>query len=119
MKQIGYVLILVGVAALLMIAVLSSKAPVVENHYFKKSIPSTLTSADICRRDLLDHVTFKDPESVRIRSVAPESTHTAGHHRMSVSAKNSFGGYGTPLACDCVAKPAEDRVEYLFCGEAS
>ena len=70
----------------------------------------------LCRRDIAKHVQFRDPESVRINSIAAGNLMKAGqHYTMSVSAKNGFGGYANPTECSCVADVPNDRLEYMFC----
>jgi len=71
------------------------------------------TAEQLCRRDVATQGGFKDPESVRIRSATP----TGGNHfNLIVSAKNSYGGYGAPLLCQCKGDPTQGKVTYLFCG---
>ncbi len=81
------------------------------------SAPATLSAAapsgdQLCRAALKTFVTFKDPDSVKINSVTPNDQRP-GRYLMSVSAKNSMGGYGDPIACTCGA-PA-DTVTDLHC----
>ena len=56
----------------------------------------------LCKRDITSFVAFKDPASVRVNSVVP-NPQRPGRFEMSVSAKNSFGGYGDPITCACGA----------------
>lgn len=81
-------------------------------------VAAAASGEQLCRRDLTVHVKFKDPDSVRINSIKA-SGHTVEHYDMSVSAKNSYGGYGDPMECSCIAEPDHDRLRYMFCGGAS
>lgn len=71
-----------------------------------------LTGGEMCVRDLTRFVQFKDPASVRINSVEP-NLQRPGRYFLSVSGKNSFGGYADPVTCTCGT--AVDRVTDLHC----
>lgn len=73
-----------------------------------------LTGDQICVRDLKSHVVFKDPDSVRVNKVSA-GDEKASFYNMSVSAKNSYGGYGDSITCSCTPKVATDEVIYLYC----
>lgn len=76
--------------------------------------PVKVSGGQICIRDLTQHVQFKDPASVRTNSVQPDEVN-ANLYRMSVSAKNSYGGYGDPMRCSCAVDPVAGLVTYLYC----
>lgn len=73
-----------------------------------------LSGADLCRRDLKSFITFRDPDSVKINSVVQDDE-LKDFFKMSVSAKNGFGGYANPTPCSCTADVATGKVTYLFC----
>lgn len=74
-----------------------------------------LSGDQLCSRDLKQFVQFKDPDSVRINSVVPNEQRP-GRYTMSVSAKNSYGGYGDPSTCSCGTDVPAGRVTDLYCG---
>jgi hypothetical protein len=76
-----------------------------------------LTGDQLCSRDLKQFVQFKDPDSVRINSVKPNEQRP-GRYWMSVSAKNSYGGYGDPTTCSCGTDASAGRVTDLYCDGA-
>lgn len=82
----------VGAAAL----ALYPRAPAVA----AASASTSLTGEQLCRKDLVAMVQFRDPASVRINSVQPNPDR-AGRYFLSVSAKNAYGGYGAPFTCSC------------------
>jgi hypothetical protein len=73
-----------------------------EHHPAAVSAPAQVAASgeSLCRANLTKLVAFKDPASVRINSVTPNPDR-AGRFFMSVSAKNSFGGYGDAITCTC------------------
>jgi len=94
-----------------------SKAPQDAGAARVQTVSTVATSGEqLCQRDIAKHVQFKDPDSIRINSIKA-SGHTVEHYDMLVSAKNSYGGYGAPMQCQCIAEPAHDRLRYMFCGE--
>jgi len=84
-----------------------SKAPV------PVAVAAAPTAEQICRRDVAAQGNFRDPESVRIRSVKPNG---GNHFNIIVSAKNAYGGYGDPMRCQCKGDPEVGKITYLFCG---
>ena len=86
--------------------------------FAKPAAVAALSGEQICSRDLKQHVQFKDPDSVRVNSIQPNGVNGTNEHlyMMSVSAKNSYGGYGDPMRCSCSADLTTGRVTYLFCG---
>lgn len=72
--------------------------------------------AQMCQRDLTSFVSFKDPQSVRVNYIKP-NPNREGRYEMSVSAKNSFGGYADATLCTCGTKAG--AVTDLHCDSPS
>ncbi len=60
----------------------------------------SVSGDQLCTGSLKKFVTFKDPDSVRVNSVEPNDK-VPGRFYLSVSAKNSYGGYGDAVTCTC------------------
>lgn len=67
-----------------------------------------------CRHALVNHQAFKDPGSVIVRDIwiSPKEPN---HVMLTVSAKNSFGGFGNKVTCDCIAESGSPTVKAMHC----